>query len=246
MSGDPLRDRLDALVLRRTANASAAPPPHIRPPTAIHAPTDAAAALGGASVATPRGDCWQVSTAVAADVHVAEPTLVLDIETGGFSGTPVFLIGVVALHTRPVTIVQWLARDYPEEAAILSALGELTSTAAGNAPPRWTTFNGRAFDEPFLRDRALVNRVAFQSPPAHIDLLPLARKRWRGELPDCKLATLEREILGRTRIGDIPGSDVPDLFHHFIRTGNARPLAGVLEHNRLDLLASAELLKLLT
>lgn len=240
MGGDSLRDRLDALLPRRDI---ATPPVHRSPvdsgASAVGAATDAATVLGGAAVETARGQCWRVETAASDALVTSEPTIVLDIETGGFSGTPVFLIGVVALHLRPVAIVQWLARDYPEEAAVLAALGEF----AGDAVPRWVTFNGRAFDEPFLRDRAVVHRVPMRWPLQHVDLLPLARKRWRGTLPDCKLATLEREVLRRTRVGDIPGSDVPDLFHHFVRTGNARPLAGVLEHNRLDLLASAELLK---
>jgi len=50
----------------------------------------------------------------------------------------------------------------------------------------------------------------------------------------------------RTRVGDVPSSQVPHLFHHFYRTGNARPLAPVLEHNRIDLVSCAELLHRLT
>jgi uncharacterized protein YprB with RNaseH-like and TPR domain len=164
-------------------------------------------------------------------------TLILDIETGGFSGTPVFLIGVVALDRWPLIVEQWLARDYPEEQAILGQL-------ALWARPRdtWVTFNGKTFDAPFVRDRAALYGIHLPPPRVHVDLLHLARRRWRGELPDCRLETLEREVLARTRLGDVPSSDVPDLFHHFIRTRNAAPLKPVLEHNRLDLISSTELL----
>jgi uncharacterized protein YprB with RNaseH-like and TPR domain len=164
-------------------------------------------------------------------------TMVVDIETGGFAGTPVFLIGVVLLDQWPLAVRQLLARDYPEEETILRALAELAT-----ARDTWVTFNGRAFDEPMLRDRATLYRVPLRPPRRHVDLLPAARRSWRGTLPNCRLTTLERHILRRERIDDVPSSDVPDLFHHFMRTGNAAPLRAVLEHNRIDLLSATELL----
>ena len=165
----------------------------------------------------------------------------MDIETGGFSGTPVFLIGAIALDDWPPRVWQWLARDYPEERAILSAFAAWASQR-----PTWITFNGKSFDAPFLQDRAVVHRVALPAPVVHFDLLHAARRRWRAELPDCRLGTLEQHILRRTRIGDVPSGDVPELFHHFCRTGNARPLRPVLEHNRIDLVSCAELYLRLT
>ena len=163
--------------------------------------------------------------------------LLLDIETGGFSGTPVFLIGVVALDQRPLCIEQWLARDYPEEVAILHRLAR-----CARRRDCWITFNGKAFDAPFVQDRATVHGVRLQRPRVHVDLLHLARRRWGPRLPDCRLGTLERHVLKRTRVGDVPSCDVPDLFHHFVRTQNAAPLKPVIEHNQLDLVSSVELL----
>jgi len=55
------------------------------------------------------------------------------------------------------------------------------------------------------------------------------------------LAALERQILGVRRAGDIPGFEIPGRYFQFVRTGDARPLAAVLEHNRLDLLSLAAL-----
>lgn len=163
--------------------------------------------------------------------------LVIDIETGGFSGTPVFLIGVVPLGAWPLRTYQWLARDYPEEQAILERLATFARRRE-----HWVSFNGKSFDVPFLADRAVVNRVSLAPPTVHVDLLHAARRCWRERLADCRLQMLESEILGRRRVGDVSGADIPDLFHHFVRTGNAAPLAPVLEHNRLDLLTSTELL----
>lgn len=164
-------------------------------------------------------------------------TMILDIETGGFAGTPVFLIGVVLPDRRPLSVVQFLARDYPEEEAILRAVAELA-----HQRDTWVTFNGKSFDEPFLRDRATLHRVRLPTSRIHLDLLHAARRRWRDELPNCRLGTIEEHILQRPRVGDIPSSDVPDLFHHFIRTRNAAPLRPVLHHNQIDLISCAELL----
>jgi hypothetical protein len=55
----------------------------------------------------------------------------------------------------------------------------------------------------------------------------------------CSLAALERRILGASRTGDVPGFEIPSRYFQYVRTGDARPLEGVLEHNRLDLISLA-------
>ncbi len=55
----------------------------------------------------------------------------------------------------------------------------------------------------------------------------------------CRLTTLEETLCGHRREGDVPGFEIPSRYFHYVRTGDARPLAGVFEHNRLDLLALA-------
>jgi hypothetical protein len=52
---------------------------------------------------------------------------------------------------------------------------------------------------------------------------------------------LERDIVGARRIGDVPGFEIPARYFQFVRSGDARPLVAVLEHNRLDLLTLAAL-----
>lgn len=255
---DPLRERLEALSVGR-----AAPTPLGGLGSATR-PTIAglAESVGGSAIERDGAGCWFVER-LATDLcdetarelaelptvlalHDAKPasitldladTLVLDIETGGFVGTPVFLIGVIRPDLRPLRIEQWLVRDYPDEAGVL---GQLAAVAADRRT--WVTFNGRTFDAPFVADRAALHRVALAMPREHVDLLHIARRRYRRTLADCRLETLERAVLGRERIGDVPGRDTPDLFHHFIRTGNARPLRGVVEHNQRDLLTSLALL----
>ena len=47
-------------------------------------------------------------------------------------------------------------------------------------------------------------------------------------------------------MGDVPGFEIPARYFQFVRSGDARPLAAVLEHNRLDLLTLAALTATLT
>ena len=48
-------------------------------------------------------------------------------------------------------------------------------------------------------------------------------------------------MLGAGRHDDVAGYEVPARYFHFVRSGDARVLSGVLEHNRLDLLSLAGL-----
>src|SRR5258708_12466339 len=77
----------------------------------------------------------------------------------------------------------------------------------------------------------------------HFDMLHPARRLWRAREGDaeggCRLGTLERVLCDVTRVGDIPGMDIPARYFRFLRSGDAHPLEPVLEHNRLDLISLA-------
>jgi hypothetical protein len=162
--------------------------------------------------------------------------LFMDLETCGFAGTPVFLLGVMQPANGDLLVEQLLARNYEEEPAILARFAELCRDH-----PVLTTFNGKAFDWPFLRDRAAIWRVELREPQAHCDLLHVARRRYRNVLPDCRLQTLELFVCKRRRVGDIPGQEIPSAYHDFVRTGDPRQMREVLHHNFLDLVTLAEL-----
>jgi uncharacterized protein YprB with RNaseH-like and TPR domain len=176
----------------------------------------------------------------AADREDALPTgalAFLDIETAGLSSMPVFLVGILRWSEGSLSLVQILARDYPEEAALL---GETVLALRGCS--RLFTFNGASFDLPYLTDRAVYHAVDFRVEPEHCDLLPPARRRFRRRLPDCRLQTLERHVCGRLRHDDIASAEIPQRYRDFVRSGDARLLEVVIRHNRLDLLTLAELL----
>jgi hypothetical protein len=105
------------------------------------------------------------------------------------------------------------------------------------------TFNGRGFDMPLLEARYRLLRAR---PPleaaVHLDLLPPARRLWGERFESCRLQALEAELMGLRRVDDVPGEEIPGLFFDWLRTRNARGLAPVLEHNRLDVISLAALL----
>jgi hypothetical protein len=170
--------------------------------------------------------------------HVGlERALFLDLETGGLSSSPVFLAGTMHWNGTDYVLRQYFARDYAEEAALIEALGR---AAAGFEFV--VTFNGKSYDAPFLHQRALRHGVRLELPPHHLDLLHVARRRWRADLPDCRLQTLERRICRRHRAGDVPSDEVPALYHDFVRHGDPYRLVPVFHHNLLDVITMSELL----
>ena len=189
--------------------------------------------------------------------------LFLDLETLGFVGRPIFLIGL--LHVDPAVrpagdsaqsdrgsedgrtaedpanardglLIQILARDYAEEEDALRFFAKEYASV-----PVWVTFNGKSFDVPTLRLRCAYYKLAKPSPREHLDLLHTARRHFRGVFPDCRLKTLEHRVCGRLRPDDLDGSQVPDAYHRFVRDGDPQWLEPILRHNRDDLLTLAEL-----
>lgn len=166
-----------------------------------------------------------------------EDACFLDIETTGLGTALAFLIGTLAWREGRLVCRQLLARTYAEEAGILEAFAE-----QARRTPLFVTFNGKTFDVPSLRARAAATGVAFPEPRFHLDLLHVARRRYADTLPDCRLQTLERILCRRHRVGDISGADIGRAYHDFVRTGDARELALIIQHNRQDLLTLAELM----
>jgi len=158
-----------------------------------------------------------------------------DIETTGLTpSTYVFLCGMMYLHDGQFLIEQAFARDYSEEMGML-----LYTRQTLDRFPVLVTYNGAGFDVPFIKTRMAVGRLEYEGPREHVDLLVPARQRFTGVLPNCKLGTIERHLRNTDRQGDIPGSEIPDAYHDFVRTGDARKIKRILHHNRMDLLAMA-------
>jgi len=160
-----------------------------------------------------------------------------DTETLGLGSQPIFMAGFAWLGANSLVIEQVFARDYSREAALLRRLCDVWERAA-----LVVTFNGRSYDIPLAKDRVVRHRLGRLETVPDIDLLPLARRRWSRDLPDCRLTTLEFHLLGRARTGDVPGAEIPPLYHRSVRSGDVGLLAPVFYHNALDLITMVELL----
>ena len=166
----------------------------------------------------------------------ATNAIFLDAETTGFSNTPLFLLGIMYFDGKSFIIDQLFARDYAEETHLLQYFSEFVAKF-----DILVTFNGKSFDAPFIRDRMVYHRRPFEWTQTHVDILHHSRRRWKDELPNCKLQTLESYICQRRRVGDVPGALVPDVYREFVRSGDTRLLADVFHHNALDVITLAEL-----
>ncbi|HET9490786.1 MAG TPA: ribonuclease H-like domain-containing protein [Methylomirabilota bacterium] len=170
----------------------------------------------------------------------ARNLLFLDTETTGLAGgtgTYAFLVGVGYEEADRFIVVQFFMRDFDEEPALLTALEPLLQRASGIV-----TYNGSGFDVPLLETRFVMARRRWPATLGHLDLLRPCRRVWAPRLADCRLHTLEREVLGLVREDDVPGALIPTLYFEFLKSRRAAPLARVFSHNRADILSLAGLL----
>jgi len=169
----------------------------------------------------------------------AERLLFLDTETTGLAGgtgTYAFLVGAGWIEGDVFVVVQHFMRDLDEEPALLAALAPLLEHAGGIV-----TFNGGGFDLPLLETRFVLARRRWPATLPHFDLLRPSRRVWTGYFDDCRLGTLERDVLGLAREHDVPGALIPTLYFDWLRRKRAAPLARVFAHNRDDVLSLAAL-----
>ncbi len=165
----------------------------------------------------------------------------LDTETSGLAGgtgTYAFEVGVGRFTEDGFQLAQFFMRHPGEEPALLAGLTEFMHDMKAVV-----TYNGKSFDIPLLNTRYTL--MGMSSPfenIAHFDLLPLARRLWRIRLESRTLSNVEGKILGVQR-GDeeVPGYLIPDMYFDYLKTQDARPLAGIFYHNAIDILSLAAL-----
>jgi len=255
-----VQDKLSLLIKKGTGHL---PPPQPKSTYGIDS------VVSGAFCATPLGDVFFTEQIFLPDYHhgvspihsplpfslisqwANDPRLAeiplsrfafLDTETSGLSGgtgTYAFLVGIARFVDGQFVLRQFFMRDPSEEAALLEAIAQFLAPAQA-----LVTFNGKAFDAPLLTTRYRLNHIPVPYKGyAHLDLLPLARKLWRDRLESRALKYLEQHILGLTRTSEeVPGYEIPWLYFDYLKSGDARPLAGVFYHNAMDVVAMAALL----
>lgn len=159
----------------------------------------------------------------------------LDVETTGLvggTGTYAFLVGVGGFDSSGFSIRQYFMRDFDEEMAMLSGLNDFLSPFTS-----LITYNGKRFDLPLLDTRYHLCRLGLSlKDPIHLDLLYPTRRLWSRRLPDCSLATVEKEIIKVIRKVDIPGWLIPSAYFRYITSAEQAYLPHIFEHNIQDIL----------
>jgi len=255
-----LADKLKSFGIGKGVNL---PQPKVEPRYGIDS------VLAGSFLATPLGDVFVVEQSFTSNyLHGSSPILsslplslisqwandpriadlplsafaFLDTETSGLSGgtgTYAFLVGAARFIDGQFVLRQFFMRDPAEEPALLEGLAHFLAPAKA-----LITFNGKAFDAPLLTTRYSLHRIPVPYKNySHLDLLPLARRLWRDRLESRALKYLEEHVLSMKRASEeVPGYEIPWLYFDYLRTGDARPLAGVFYHNAMDVVAMAALL----
>ena len=187
-----------------------------------------------------------------AGADCAANMLFVDLETTGLAGgagTYAFLVGCGWFDGGTFRVRQFFLSAFAAERALLESLTELAATAG-----TVVTYNGKSFDLPLIETRFMFHRLStpFAGLP-HVDMLHPARRLWREPTREgaaavaasvdasCRLTSLERTLCGHEREGDVPGFEIPSRYFQYVRSGDARPLAAVLQHNRLDIVSLAML-----
>lgn len=171
----------------------------------------------------------------------ASRILAFDTETTGLAGgtgTRAFMIGAADWRNGELRIRQLLMTTLAAEQAMLA---EFSRWLADDTV--LLSYNGKSYDRPLLSTRYTLARLP--DPVigrAHIDLLHPARRRWRGVWENCRLATIERQVLGVIREDDLPGSEAPAAWLSYLRGGSAEKLRRVGHHNAQDLRSLTDLL----
>lgn len=239
------------LALRERAGERGPPSPHSRlcVPLDRHVPGDEIAP--GLHYLESRHEAPDLPTHVDAsfakgfDTVASEDLLCFDTETTGLAGgtgTRAFMIGASDLVDGQLRIRQLLTTTMAAEGAMLRTFARWLSPQTV-----LVSYNGRSYDAPLLKTRYRLARLPCPiSPLAHLDLLHPTRRRYRGRWENCRLGTIERQLLQVLREDDLPGSEAPRAWREYLMGGPATDLRRVLAHNHTDVRSLVQLLAVLS
>jgi len=184
-----------------------------------------------------------------------EEMIFFDLETTGLSGgagTIAFLAAfgrfiVSKSGNAALAITQYLLLDFPGESEFIESVVAFLSPKdkAGDGLSLVVSYNGKCFDSQILKNRCLLNGIR---PPEyyHVDLLHPSRRLWKKITGDCSQATIEVQVLGLDRTGDVSGALAPEIWFSFLRSagsaeGSQEALLSVCDHNARDVAGLAAL-----
>lgn len=171
------------------------------------------------------------------------PFCIFDIETTGLNPAfdKVILAGMCYAENDQIMIKQLFCRNRKKEHDLLSCLKESLSQF-----DLLISYNGNAFDIPFLNKRFSVHQIDYQIPSfKNLDLLQFIKKiKHMINLNDYKLKTLEK-YLNIHRKDTISGKESVELYNQFEKTLQPALKKTILLHNHDDLFYMSKTLSIL-
>lgn len=166
-----------------------------------------------------------------------------DIETTGFDKEKdtIILISLGSFQAEGYFIIkQYFAEVKQDEMEILYSFG--TDLLKFDI---WCSYNGLAFDEPFINSRMVKNNIEFSSPEEHIDLYRLIRPfhKLLG-MERCNLKTVEKHI-GVQRTDKIDGGMSIELYNQYLNSKDEDIKNIIMLHNYEDVLNLPKIFRVL-
>lgn len=156
-----------------------------------------------------------------------------DIETTGLNrySCMCYLIGIMTLDGDELVIEQFFADRPEEEGEILEAFLDRIEGFE-----ELLSFNGDAFDIPFVNERMKQAGVVDRLNHRSLDLLKVVRRhKHKLDLPNLRLKTLE-EYAGVFREDQLSGREMIPLYYSYVNRGDEDAKESILLHNFEDIL----------
>lgn len=159
--------------------------------------------------------------------------MILDIETTGLSPkyTQVILVGIIYYKCKKWFLTQIFCDHRNEEKQLLETLMNYIKD-----DHMLVTYNGYAFDIPYLNKRYQAHEIDFQiNPDINFDLYRVIRSSKKAlNLPSYKLKNIE-EYLGIYREDQISGKESVELYNTYEREPSESLRDIILLHNSDDI-----------
>lgn len=165
-----------------------------------------------------------------------------DIETTGFDrkNNNIILISLGWYEDYyNFTIKQYYAESLDEEYDVLKSFGEDIKNF-----DIWSSYNGIAFDEPFIKHRFYKKNLDYDLPREHIDLYRHIKPYYKKlGMKRCNLKSVEK-FIGINRKDEINGGISVKLYEEYLNTRNEQLRDIILLHNYEDVLNLPKIFKL--
>lgn len=166
----------------------------------------------------------------------------MDIETTGFSRkyNQIILIGMLYSNNSKTEIVQLFSSSEKDEKELLCKFKDLISDFEFIV-----TFNGDAFDIPFINSRFSHHNIDYQiDKDKSIDILKVIRKNKNIlDLEKYNLKSIER-FLGIEREDKISGKESIEMYFEYTKTKNNDTKDIILMHNYEDIYNLPKIMKI--